>query len=33
VWRTDFEGMVSYAASKGWTDERGWLRGHTEWTS
>ena len=31
AWRADFEAMVSYAASKGWTDERGWLRGHTEW--
>ncbi len=33
VWSTDFEGMVAYATSKGWTDARGWLRGHTEWTS
>ena len=32
AWQADFEAMVAYATSKGWTDDRGWLRGHTEWS-
>jgi len=31
-WESDFDAMVVYATSKGWTDERGRLRAHTEWT-
>lgn len=32
AWPTDFEAMVAYAIAKGWTDEQGRLRAHTEWS-
>ena len=28
VWRTEFNAMVDYAESKGWTDEDGAIRAH-----
>jgi hypothetical protein len=31
-WQVDFDAMVAYATSKGWTDDAGRLRAHTEWT-
>lgn len=31
-WLADFDAMVAYATSKGWTDEAGRLRAHTEWS-
>jgi hypothetical protein len=33
TWYHDFDAMVAYATSKGWTDEGGRLRAHTEWTT
>lgn len=30
-WHHEFDAMVAYATSKGWTDEHGRLRAHTEW--
>ncbi len=30
-WHTDFDNMISYARSKGWTDESGRVRAHIEW--
>jgi len=30
AWRTGFDGMIAYATSKGWTDERGRVRAHLE---
>jgi hypothetical protein len=32
-WQADFDAMVAYATSKGWTDDEGRLRAHTEWES
>ncbi len=31
AWPTEFAAMVAYATAKGWTDDEGRLRGHTEW--
>ena len=31
-WTAGFDGMVGYAQSKGWTDDHGRIRAHTEWT-
>lgn len=30
-WPERFAGMVAYARSKGWTDDAGRVRAHTEW--
>jgi hypothetical protein len=30
-WSADFDAMVEYARSKGWTDEHGRVRAHLEW--
>jgi len=30
-WTAGFEAMVGYAVSKGWTDDDGRIRAHTEW--
>ena len=30
-WESDFDGMVHYAVTKGWTDGDGSLRAHVEW--
>jgi hypothetical protein len=30
-WTADFDAMVEYARSKGWTDEQGRVRAHLEW--
>ncbi|MEY4339572.1 MAG: hypothetical protein RLZ14_1422 [Actinomycetota bacterium] len=30
AWRSGFDGMIGYATSKGWTDERGRVRAHLE---
>ncbi len=30
-WTDRFAGMVEFAASKGWTDDDGRIRGHCEW--
>lgn len=32
-WQADFDAMVAYATSKGWTDDVGRLRAHTQWQS
>lgn len=32
-WSSGFEAMVNYAVSKGWTDDQGRIRAHTEWTA
>jgi hypothetical protein len=29
-WRADFDAMIAYAASKGWTDDGGRVRAHIE---
>jgi hypothetical protein len=31
AWTADFDTMVEYARSKGWTDEQGRVRAHLEW--
>ncbi|HEX5402255.1 MAG TPA: hypothetical protein VFX16_08140 [Pseudonocardiaceae bacterium] len=31
AWRADFDAMVEYARSKGWTDDKGRVRAHLEW--
>jgi hypothetical protein len=33
AWEHEFNGMVTYAATKGWTSEDGSLRAHIEWGS
>lgn len=30
-WQADFDAMVAYAVAKGWADDQGRLRAHTEW--
>jgi hypothetical protein len=30
-WHADFDNMVGYAQSKGWTDDAGRIRAHIEW--
>ncbi|GAA4482639.1 hypothetical protein GCM10023094_32980 [Rhodococcus olei] len=29
-WTSGFHGMVAYAESHGWVDDRGWIRAHVE---
>ena len=31
AWTADFDAMVEYARSKGWTDDQGRVRAHLEW--
>jgi hypothetical protein len=31
AWAEALDGMLAYAASKGWTDEAGAVRAHVEW--
>jgi Arc/MetJ family transcription regulator len=30
-WLADFDAMIAYATSKGWTDDTGRVRAHLEW--